>query len=66
MDIIFNILFVHKNGGKGNGKRYHANLIKLFEILQTFALAHNFISKNLVELALNTTRSNFCKVFYIL
>jgi hypothetical protein len=67
MDIIFNILFVHKNGGKGNGKRYHANSIKLFEVLQNFggSLAHNFISKNLVGPALNTTTSNFCKEGFV-
>ncbi len=69
MDIVFNIQFVHKNGGKGNGKWYHASTIKLFEILQNFggSLMHNFISKNLVGPALNTTRSNFIKkVLYIL
>jgi hypothetical protein len=61
MDIISNILSIHRNGGKGNGKRYHASTIKLFEVLHNFggSLMHNFINKNLVGLALNTTRSNF-------
>jgi hypothetical protein len=34
MDIVSNILSIHKNGGKINGKWYHANTIKLFEVLQ--------------------------------
>jgi hypothetical protein len=63
MDFVSNILFVHRNGGKGNGKQYHPSTIKLFEFLQNFggSSVHNFMSKNLVGLALNTTRSNFCK-----
>ncbi len=63
MDIVSNILSIHRNGGKVNGKRYHANTIKLFEVLQNFrgSLAHNFINKNLVGSTLNTTRSNFRK-----
>jgi hypothetical protein len=67
MDIVFNILFVHKNGGKGNGKQYHASTIKLFEVLQNFggSLAHNFICKNLVGTTLHTIRSNFCKKGFV-
>jgi hypothetical protein len=67
MDIVFNILYVHRNGGKGNGKWYHASTIKLFEVLQNFgdSLAHNFISKNLVGLTLNKTRSNFHKEGFV-
>ncbi len=69
MDIVSNILFVHRNGGKGNGKQYHASIIKLFEVLQNFggSLVHNFMSKNLVGPTLNTTRFFFIrKVLYIL
>jgi hypothetical protein len=69
MDIISNILYIYKNGGKGNGKHYHASVIKLFEVLLNFesSLTHNFISKKLEGLALNTTRFNFVKkVLYIL
>jgi hypothetical protein len=67
MDIVFNITFVHRNGGKGNGKLYHANTIKLFEVLQNFggSSMHNFISKNLVGPTFNTTRSNFCKECFV-
>ncbi len=70
MDIVSNILSIHKNGGKVNGKWYHANTIKFFEVLQNFgsSLAHNFINKNLVGSALNTSSSNFRKegfVYYI-
>jgi len=47
--------------------RYHASTIKLFEVLQNFgsSLTHNFISKNLVRLALNITRSNFRKEGFV-
>ncbi len=67
MDIIFNILSIHRNGGKGNGKRYHASTIKLFEVLQNFgsSLTHNFISKKLVRSTLNITRSNFRKEGFV-
>jgi hypothetical protein len=69
MDIVSNILFVHRNGGKGNGKQYHASTIKLFEVLQKFggSSMHNFMSKNLVGPTLNTTSLIFVrKVLYIL
>ncbi len=61
MDIVSNILSIHRNGGKGNRKGYHASTIQLFEVLYNFggSLAHNFINKILVGLALNTIRSNF-------
>ncbi len=67
MDIVFNILSVHRNGGKVNGKRYHASTIQLFEVLQNLggSSVHNFIHKNLVGLALNTTRSNFHKEGFV-
>jgi len=41
--------------------------IKLFEVLQNFggSSVHNFMSKNLVGPALNTTRSNFCKEGFV-
>jgi hypothetical protein len=44
MDIVSNILFIHKNGGKGNGKHYHAGVIKLFEVFLNFesSSTHNF------------------------
>ncbi len=63
MDIVSNIMSIHKNGGKGNGKQYHASIIKLFEVLLKFesSSTHNFISKKLVWPALNTTRFNLCK-----
>jgi hypothetical protein len=50
MDIVSNILSINKNGGKGNGKQYHASIIKLFEFLLNFenSSTHNFISKKLV------------------
>ena len=62
-DVVSNLLSVHRNGGLGNGKRYHPSTIKLFEVLQNFggSATHNFISKNLLGPALNTTRSNFRK-----
>jgi hypothetical protein len=63
MDIVSNILSIHKNGGKRNGKHYHASIIKLFEVLLNFesSSTHNFISKKLEGPALNTIRFNFCK-----
>jgi hypothetical protein len=67
MDIVYIILFVHKNGGKGNGKQYHASMIKLFEVFLKIERSsmHNFMNKNLVGPALNTIRSNFCKEGFI-
>jgi len=67
MNIVFNVLSIHRNGGKGNGKRYHANTIKLFEVLKIFggSPTHNFISKNLVVSTLNTISSSFCKEGFI-
>jgi hypothetical protein len=67
MDIVSNILSIHKNGGKGNGKQYHASIIKLFEVLLKFESSsmHNFISKKLVGLTLNTTRFNLCKEGFV-
>jgi hypothetical protein len=58
---------LHRNGGKGNGKQYHASTIKLFEGLQNFggSSMDNFISENLVGPSLNTTRSNFCKEGFV-
>lgn len=62
-NIGFNLLSFHKTSGKGNRKHYHPSTIKLFEVLQNFggSTAHNFLSKNLVEQCLNTTRRVFCK-----
>ncbi len=67
MNIVFNVLSIHRNSGKGNGKWYRASTIKLFEVLQNFggSPAHNFISKNLVVSTLNTISSSFCKEGFI-
>ena len=61
LDVVSNLLSVHRNGGRGNGKRYHPSTIQVFEVLQNFggSAAHNFLSKNVLGPALNTTRSNF-------
>jgi hypothetical protein len=67
LGVLFNVRLIHRHDGKGNGKQYHASTIKLFEVLQNFGASstHNFISKILVRLVLNTTRSIFYKVPYI-
>jgi hypothetical protein len=67
LGVVFNVQLIHRHDGKGNGKQYHVSTIKLFEILQNFggSPTHNFISKNLVKLILNTTRSIFYKVPYM-
>ncbi len=33
MDVVYNILSILRNGGKGNGKQYHASKINMFEVL---------------------------------
>jgi hypothetical protein len=67
MDVVSNILSIHKNGGKGNGKHYHPSVIKLFEVLLNFESSsmHNFVSKKLEGLTLNTIRFNFCKEGFV-
>jgi hypothetical protein len=40
------IFYLLKNGGKGNGKRYHASTINLFEVLQNFGGLSTRAGKN--------------------
>jgi hypothetical protein len=65
VDVVSNIISIHKNGGKGKAK--HANIIKLFEVLLNFesSSTHNFISKKLERPALNTIKFNFYKEGFV-
>lgn len=62
-----NLLSIHKNRRKGDGKHYHPSTIKLFEVLQNFAgsATDNFLNKYLLDPALNTEQSNFQKQCFL-